>query len=283
MRIDAHQHFWKYNETDYVWMGPQHAAIRRDFMPEDLAPLLDSIGFDGSVVVQARQMVTETEWLLSLAREHPRVRGVVGWVDLCSPAAGEQIERFAPDARLVGVRHVVHDEPDDEFVMRKDFQAGLALLEPAGLAYDLLLFPRHLAPSTRLVDAFANQRFVIDHIAKPGIASGTVEPWASDLSEIARRENVWCKLSGMVTEADAATWKPGDFTPYLDVVLEAFGPERVMIGSDWPVCTLGGAYKLVMEIVIDYVSRLSPAEHDAVLGGNCARFYGLEASFASDA
>lgn len=283
MRIDAHQHFWIYNETDYVWMGPEHAAIRRDFLPEHLAPLLDSIGFGGSVVVQARQMVTETEWLLSLAREHSRVLGVVGWVDLCSPAAGEQIERFASDARLLGVRHVVHDEPDDEFVLRKDFQAGIALLEPAGLTYDLLLFPRHIAPSTRLVDAFANQRFVTDHIAKPDIASGTVEPWASDLREMARRENVWCKLSGMVTEADGAAWKPGDFTPYLDVVLEAFGPERVMIGSDWPVCTLAGAYKPVMEIVIDYASRLTPSERDAVLGGTCARFYGLDAGRASDA
>ncbi len=277
MKIDSHQHFWQYNETDYVWMGPEHDALRRTFLPEDLAPLLDSIGFDGSVAVQARQMTEETEWLLSLADRYPRLFGVVGWVDLCSVQADEQIERYAAHPKHVGVRHVVHDEPDDEFVLRRDFQRGVALLEPAGLTYDLLLFPRHLPPSTRLVDAFPNQRFVIDHIAKPPIADCEMEPWARDLREIARRENVWCKLSGMVTEADPNAWTPSDFTPYLDVVLEAFGPGRLMIGSDWPVCTMAGAYPSVMEIVIEYAGRLSPGERDAVLGDTCAAFYGLGA------
>lgn len=274
MRIDAHQHFWKYNENDYVWMGAEHAPIRRDFLPDDLEPLLDSIGFDGSIAVQARQTTTETEWLLSLAETHPRVRGVVGWVDLCSPEIGAQIERFAPHPALVGVRHVVHDEPDDGFVTRRDFQNGVSLLAPAGLTYDLLLFPQHIRPSTRLVDRFPKQRFVVDHIAKPEIAAGVYEPWATDLRDIARRENVWCKLSGMVTEADPSEWTPQDFTPYVDIVLEAFGADRVMIGSDWPVCTLAGEYKAVMDIVLDHTQQLSADEREAILGGNCVRFYG---------
>ena len=276
MKIDSHQHFWKYNDTDYVWMGPAHGTLRRDFVPADLAPLLDSIGFDGSIAVQARQMVEETEWLLALADEHPRVLGVVGWVDLRSPQAGEQIERFAAHPRMVGVRHVVHDEPDDEFVLRDRFRRGVALLEPAGLTYDLLLFPRHIRPSIRLVDEFPNQRFVVDHIAKPPIAAGQTEPWATELREIARRENVCCKLSGMVTEADHASWKPADLEPYLDIVLDAFGPDRLMIGSDWPVCTLAGAYRPVMEAVIAWAERLSAAERAAILGGTCRRFYGVK-------
>ncbi len=275
MKIDAHQHFWHYNKTDYVWMGPEHEVIRGDFLPADLEPLLDTIGFDGSIAVQARQMLQETEWLLSLAERSETVMGVVGWIDLRSEDAPAQIERFASNPKLVGVRHVVHDEPDDSFVLGAAFQRGIGLLQPAGLTYDLLLFPRHLRPSISLVDSFQHQQFVIDHIAKPEIAAGTLEPWAADLREIARRENVHCKLSGMVTEADHENWRSVDFTPYLDIVLEAFGAERVMIGSDWPVCTLAGAYEPVMQIVIDYVSRLSPQEARAILGENCARFYRL--------
>ena len=275
MKVDAHQHFWEYNDRDYVWMGPAHDAIRRTFLPDDLAPLLDSIGFDGSVAVQARQTVEETEWLLAQAARHPRVLGVVGWVDLRSARIGEQIDRYTADPKFVGVRHVVHDESDDEFVLRADFQHGVSLLEPAGLTYDLLLFPRHIRPSIALVDSCPNQRFVIDHIAKPPIAAGEIEPWASDLREIARRDNVWCKLSGMVTEADRRAWTPSDFTPYMDIVIEAFGADRLMIGSDWPVCALAGAYRPVMEIVIDYAERLSHGERAAILGGTCTEFYGL--------
>jgi L-fuconolactonase len=275
MKIDAHQHFWQYNDSDYVWMGPEHESIRRSFLPSDLGPLLDQIGFDGSVAVQARQMTVETEWLLELADANPRILGVVGWVDLQSDSVSSQIDTYASHSRLVGVRHVVHDEPDDEFVLRPAFRRGIALLEPAGLTYDLLLFPRHIEPSIRLVDEFPQQRFVIDHIAKPPIAAGGIDPWATDLREIARRENVWCKLSGMVTEADPRNWAAADYDRYLDVVLEAFGPERAMIGSDWPVCTLAGPYGRVMKIVIDYVNRLSASEQDAILGENCARFYGL--------
>lgn len=256
-------------------MGTEHEAIRRDFLPPDLAPLLDAIGFDGSVAVQARQMVEETDWLLELADAHPRILGVVGWLDLRSSEIAAQIERYSQRSKLVGVRHVVHDEEDDEFVLRPDFLRGAALLEPAGLTYDLLLFPRHLRPSISFVDRLPNQRFVIDHIAKPPIARTEFEPWATDLREIARRDHVWCKLSGMVTEADHAHWTPSEMTPYLDIVLEAFGPDRLMIGSDWPVCTLAGEYEPVMRIVTDYVARLTEAEQSAILGENCARFYGI--------
>lgn len=277
MRIDSHQHFWIYNRDDYVWMGPEHEAIRRDFLPEHLAPLLDSIGFDASIAVQARQMVRETEWLLGLAEAHPRTAGVVGWLDLCSQQIDGQIERFASHEKLVGVRHVVHDEADPEFVLRAAFRHGISLLEPAGLTYDLLLRPRHIAPSIRLVDEFPNVPFVIDHIAKPPIAEGGMEPWRSGIREIARREHVTCKLSGMVTEADHGAWRPEDIAPYMDVVLEAFGPDRLMIGSDWPVCTLAGAYEPVMRVVLDYIRGLSQDERSAISGATCARFYGVTA------
>ena len=277
MRIDAHQHFWIYNPEDYVWMGPAHGPIRRDFLPEHLAPLLDSIGFDGSIAVQARQLVKETEWLLDLAEANPRIFGVVGWLDLCSEQIDAQIERFASRERLVGVRHVVHDEADPQFVLRNAFRHGISLLEPAGLAYDLLLRPQHIGPSIRLVDEFPNQPFVIDHIAKPLIAEGSLQPWEREIREIARRRNVTCKLSGMVTEADHDSWKPDQMVQYMDVVLEAFGPDRLMIGSDWPVCTLAGEYEPVMRVVLDYIGKLSASEREAVAGETCARFYGVSA------
>lgn len=275
MRIDSHQHFWEYNERDYAWMGPEHEAIRRDYLPPVLEPLLDSIEFDGSIAVQARQMVEETDFLLGLADQHARVLGVVGWLDLRSDNIAEQIARYAGHPKFVGVRHVVHDEPDDRFVLGEAFQHGLRMLEPAGLTYDLLLFPRHIRPSITLADAFPNQPFVIDHIAKPPIAAGETEPWKIGMRDIARRPNVTCKLSGMVTEANHASWEPAQFEHYLDTVLEAFGPERLMIGSDWPVCTLAGAYQPVMRIVLDYVDRLTPDERGAILGQTCARFYGV--------
>jgi L-fuconolactonase len=188
---------------------------------------------------------------------------------------GRRIEEFAANPKMVGVRHVIHDEADDEFMLRPDFQRGIAALEPAGLAYDILIFPRHLSAAITLVDRFPNQRFVIDHIAKPNIAAGALDPWAGLIRELARRENVFCKLSGMVTEADVSAWRPADFAPYIDVVLEAFGPSRLMIGSDWPVCTLGGSYEAVMRIVLDAVGRLGRAEQDAICGGTCRRFYQL--------
>ncbi|MCM3626056.1 amidohydrolase family protein [Paenibacillus glycanilyticus] len=275
MRIDSHQHFWIYNERDYDWMSEQHKAIQTDFLPEHLKPLLRQIGFDGSIAVQARQSLQETEWLLSLAEQYPEVKGVVGWVDLCSPEIGQQLERYGSHPLLKGVRHVVHDEPDDRFMLREDFMNGIAALEKHGLTYDLLLFPKHLPYAVQLVERFPNQPFVLDHIAKPDIAGKGFSPWAQALTRLASHPNVYCKLSGMVTEAAWGIWKEEDFVVYLDAVTRAFGTDRVMIGSDWPVCTLSGTYEQTMNIVKHYVEALTDEQQSLVLGGNCARFYGI--------
>lgn len=276
MRIDSHQHFWIYNEQDYVWMSGQHKAIRKDFLPPDLKPLLEQNGLDGSIAVQARQSLRETEWLLTLAEQYPEIKGVVGWVDLCSPEIGEQLEKYGNHPRLKGVRHVVHDEPDDRFLLRKDFMKGIAALEKYGLTYDLLLFPKHLPYAAELVEKFPNQPFVLDHIAKPDIANKGMNPWARDLAGLAAYPNVYCKLSGMVTEAKWGNWKEEDFKAYLDTVIQAFGLERVMIGSDWPVCTLSGTYEQTVNVVKHYLEAFTEEEQSLVLGGNCARFYGIE-------
>ena len=273
MRIDAHQHFWHYDPTHHVWMTEAMAALRRDYLPDELSPLLRAAGFDGTIAVQARQMLEETEWLLAIAERHLWVQGVVGWVDLCSAELSAQLERFASRPKLVGVRHVVHDEPDDRFMLRPDFRRGIGRLREFGLTYDLLLFPRHLEVAVTLVDEFPEQPFVLDHLAKPAIRDGLLSPWKQDLERLAERPNVFCKLSGMVTEARWNEWKPGDFRPYLDVVVEEFGPERLMIGSDWPVCTLAADYRSALGLVLDYVAALSADARAGILGGNCARFY----------
>jgi L-fuconolactonase len=275
MRIDAHQHFWRYHRDEYPWMSPAMEALRRDFLPGDLGPELEAAGFDGTIAVQARQTLEETRWLLELADGHPFVRGVVGWVDLRSPDVDAQLARFAAHPKLVGVRHVVHDEPDDGFMARPDFRRGIARLRGHGLAYDLLVFPKHLPLAARLAEEFPDQAFVLDHVAKPLVREGRLSPWDEDLRRLAAFPNVSGKLSGLVTEARWGSWKAEDFRPYLDVVLAAFGPERLMIGSDWPVCTLSGAYGATMAIVVDYAGRLAPGERDAVLGGNALRLYGV--------
>jgi len=276
IRLDSHQHFWHYDPAHHVWMTDEMAALRRDYLPDELAPLLEAARFDGTIAVQARQMVEETEWLLALADRHRSIKGVVGWVDLRSPGLRAQLERFAPHPKLVGVRHVVHDEPDDRFMLRPEFRRGLAQLREFDLAYDLLLFPRHLPVALALVDEFPEQPFVLDHIAKPAIRDGLVSPWKEDLKRLAERPHVFCKLSGMVTEAKWRRWRREDFRPYLDVVLDAFGPDRLMIGSDWPVCTLSGDYLSTMRVVTDYVEQLPAEARDGILGGNCARFYRLD-------
>jgi L-fuconolactonase len=273
MRLDAHQHFWHYTPTGYTWMTEQMGVLKHDFLPQDLRPLLDEIRFDGCVAVQARQDLEETHWLLDLAERHPFIKGVVGWVDLCSDQLPNQLQQFAAHPKLVGVRHIVHDEPDDNFMLRPDFRRGISHLREFNLTYDLLLFPRHLPVALHLVEEFPHQPFVLDHIAKPGIAEQLISPWQENLHHLAKFPNVFCKLSGMVTEARWKQWQPGDFHPYLNVTCEAFGPERCMIGSDWPVCTLSGEYEAVMKIVIDYIRKFSVEAQTAILGENCARFY----------
>ena len=275
MRLDAHQHFWRYDPAHHVWMTDAMGALRRDHLPEDLAPLLRATGFEGTVAVQARQMIEETEWLLALADQHAFIRGVVGWVDLRSPDLGAQLKRLGANPKLVGVRHVVHDEPDEDFMLRPEFRRGIARLADAGLTYDLLLRPPHLKAAILLVDELKHQPFVLDHIAKPGVGEASLSSWKEDVLRLAERPNVFCKLSGLVTEADWNAWRPDDFRPALDVVLEAFGAERVMIGSDWPVCTLAADYATTMGVVMDFVRQLEASEQAGILGGNCARFYGL--------
>ena len=276
MRLDAHQHFWRYSAEEYGWIGESLAGLKRDFLPQDLKPLLEAEGFDGSIAVQARQSLEETQFLLELAEQNEIVKGVVGWLDLRSLELDKQLERFASHPKLVGVRHVLQDEPDDEFMLRPEFRRGISRLAEYGLTYDVLIYVKHLPMAAKLVEEFPEQRFVLDHIAKPLIAEGRVEPWDRGIRELARSQNVWCKMSGMVTEATWGEWKAEDFWPYLDLVMEAFGPERLMIGSDWPVCTVSASYGATMDLVQEYVRRLSGAEQQAILGGTCAKFYDTE-------
>jgi L-fuconolactonase len=276
MRFDAHQHFWRYTPEEYAWITEPLGALRRDFLPGDLRPLLDRHGLDGCVAVQARQTLEETRWLLELAREHPWIVGVVGWIDLCADDAGVQLERLAEDPRLVGLRHIAQDEPDDEFLLRPDFVRGVSLLEPRGLVYDLLVYPRQLPAAIGLARRLPEQAFVLDHLAKPPARERRTQPWAQQLAELARLPNVYCKLSGLVTEADWERWSPRDVTPYLDLALDAFGVERTMFGSDWPVCTLASSYERWYEVFDGWAWMLSPTERAALLGGTAARVYRLE-------
>jgi L-fuconolactonase len=276
MRIDAHQHFWNYSVAEYPWIGAGLERLARDYLPSDLEPLLAAKQIDGSVAVQARQSVEESLWLLALAKAHPLVKGVVGWVDLRSDRVGDDLRVLAANPTFVGVRHVVQDEPDPRFVLGEGFIRGLRQLRQHGLTYDLLLYPSQLPAAIELVGLLPEQPFVVDHLAKPRIVAGEIDGWGRDIRAIARHDNVCCKVSGMVTEAVRRGWKRDDFTPYLDVVLEAFGPERLMFGSDWPVCLLAGEYADVAAIPRDYFSRLSATEQRMIWGDTAAGFYGLK-------
>jgi len=276
MKIDAHQHYWHYTPEEYGWIGPDMSILQKDHLPNDLAPLLESANIEGSIAVQARQTLDETRWLLELADQYPFIKGVVGWVDLRSPELRGQLERCYTHPKFCGVRHIVQDEPDDQFMLREDFIRGLGTLAEFDLAYDILIFPRHLPVACELVERFPNQRFVLDHIAKPFIKDGQVAPWDADIRRLAAHPNVLCKISGMVTEADWHRWRPSDFRPYLETVFEAYGTQRIMFGSDWPVCTLAATYAGVIEIVSDYVQQLSEEEQADVWGKTAQRFYGLE-------
>jgi len=276
MRIDAHQHFWDYDPDKYPWMTEDMQVLARDHGPHDLKPHLDEHDLDGSVVVQARQDVEETRWMLGLTDEHEFLKGVVGWVDLCSPEVEGQLEELAAHPRLVGVRHIVQDEPDERFLLRDDFCAGISKLAAHGLVYDVLIYPNQLPAALEFTGRFPEQPMVLDHIAKPYIGRGELEPWASQVRELGRRENLTCKVSGMVTEASWSGWTAADFHPYLDVVLEAFGPGRMMYGSDWPVCRLAAEYGPMKAIVDDHLADLAPDEQASLWGGTAARVYGLE-------
>jgi L-fuconolactonase len=276
MRIDAHQHFWDLERFEYAWMPPAPSRLRRNFGPEQLAVILSRNRFDGSVVVQANTTLEETRWLLDLASVHEFIRGVVGWVDLTDPELGHVLDGMQRHPKFKGVRHPVQDEEDLQWLVREDVLRGLAELARRGLPYDLLLRPQHLPLIPRIAERVPSLRMVIDHIAKPPIAKQVMDGWASDMETVARIPQVHCKLSGMITEANPQFWKPQDLRPYVAHVYRLFGPDRLMFGSDWPVCLLAGTWK---EVLAAFTQALGPQPveiREKLLGGTAQRFYGLE-------
>ncbi len=274
MKIDSHQHFWQYNASDYVWMSEAHNVIRRNFLPEDLRPLLDACGIDGTIAVQARQMLAENDFLLELSSQNPMIMGVVGWIPLCDPNVDNYLAHYALHHKIVGFRHVLHDEPDDDFMLRKDFNEGVTALSRYNLCYDVLIFEKHLPQTIQFVDQHPGLTLIIDHIAKPRIREGDFDfQWEKNIRQLAEREHVNCKLSGMVTEVSGGKWDFALLKPYFEVVLEAFGPDRLMFGSDWPVCLLQSEYHQWLETVINFIGKLSESEKSAIMGGNAARIY----------
>jgi L-fuconolactonase len=272
-RIDSHQHFWTYGVENYAWIEPA-SPVARNFGPDDLQPELARGGIDGTVLIEARSQIDETEDLLAFAANNRFIRGAVGWLPLVDPGVGDLIARYAANPKLRGLRHAIGAEADPEFMLRADFNAGIAQLERAGLRFDLLLVPSLLRGAPRFVDAHPHQIFILDHCAKPMIRERALEPWAAELRELARRPNVYCKLSGLVTEA-AHDWAPGDLRPYLDVALEAFTPRRLMFGSDWPMCLLATTYGQWLTAARDWAARLSVGEQGRIFGGTALEAYGL--------
>ena len=277
MRIDAHQHFWKYDALEYEWIDESMRLLRRVFLPPESAREMAGVAFDACVAVQARQTLEETRWLLALADANPTIIGVVGWIDLQAGAdrVRAQLESFGRHPRLVGLRHIAQSEPDDRFLVRPQVIEGIGVLAEFGLAFDILIYRRHLQAAADLVARFPQQRFVLDHLAKPEVRRAEIDEWERDIRRLAAHGNVFAKLSGLVTEADWTHWTPADIRPYLDVAFDAFGWQRLMIGSDWPVCTLAADYARTMRVALDYVSSRPSHEQDAILGGNAQRFWNL--------
>ncbi len=272
--INAHQHFWELHRFNTTWLdAPPLAPIRRNFLPEDLAPLLDAAGIQKSIFVQTQHNLAEARWVLRLAKKHEFLAGVVGWLDLASDDCERQLLEFREDPKFVGARHITQDEPDDDFIIRDDVLRGLALLEKHQLPFDLLFYPKHLRHAATIARKLPDLPLVIDHLAKPRIASGEMKPWIDDLRAAARCPNVCCKLSGLVTEADWRSWKPVDLRPYVRAALDAFGPERCMYGSDWPVCLLAGDYGRVHAALVEALGELSPGDRERIFGLTAARFY----------
>lgn len=274
MRIDAHQHFWRYDPAEYGWIDDTMSSLRRDFLPADLKREMDAAEFDACIAVQARQTIDETRWLLALADAHPFIAGVVGWVDLQSPNVASELAGLARHPKLVGVRHIAQSEPDG-FLSRPAFRRGIAQLQRFGLAYDMLIHRHQLADAIRLVTDFPAQPFVLDHLAKPDVRRGAIETWRADMKRLAAHPNVCGKLSGLVTEADWRAWTPAQLRPYLEVAADCFGASRLMIGSDWPVCTLAASYARTMQVVVDFFAGGSSTEREAVFGGTASHVWRL--------
>lgn len=275
MRIDAHQHFWIFDPVRDSWIDDSMRNIQRDFLPTDLKPILSENGFDGCIAVQADQTEAQNGFLLDLAKKNTFIKGVVGWVDLQSDNLEERLDFYAEEPLIKGFRHVLQAEAQRDFMLRPAFLNGIGLLEKHNFTYDILIFPDQISYSTKLVKAFPNQKFVIDHIAKPDIKNQNIDTWKKDIQAMANHPNVFCKVSGMVTEADWRNWKPEDFTPYLEVVFEAFGVSRLMFGSDWPVCNVAGGYQKSLSILTNYTTKLSRNEQEQFYGGNASSFYNL--------
>jgi L-fuconolactonase len=280
--IDAHHHLWRYTPEEYGWIDDPMAVLRRDFLPADLETEIASAGasgidIDGTIAVQARQTLEETHWLLDLADRCSAMRGVVGWAPIAGAEFPAVMEQFDGRAKLKGLRHVIQGEPDENYILREDFNAGIRALAGSGLVYDILIYERHLPQTIEFVDRHPGQCFVLDHIAKPKIATDELEPWAARIRELAQRENVWCKLSGMVTEAKWDAWSSESETlrPYLDTVIEAFGPARLMAGSDWPVCLVASGYAQWWAVLRAYFADFSEEERAGIFGGTAIEVYRL--------
>lgn len=277
MRIDAHQHFWELGRFDYSWLEAEAVRpIRRDYLPTDLKPLIDEVQIDRTVFVQTQHNVAETRWVLDMAKEHPFLCGVVGWVDLASDRCEEQLLEFKDDPHFVGIRHVTHDEPDDDFIVRDDVRRGLKILERHRVPFDLLFYVKHLRHASTLAKELTELPLVIDHLAKPEIKDHRSDNWIDDFRAAAKFPNVYCKLSGMITEASWTDWTCEDLRPYVETAIECFGPKRCMFGSDWPVCELAGSYRQVYDALTQCISSLSDDEQAQVMGKTAIEFYGLD-------
>ncbi len=274
--IDSHQHFWQYNPQDHAWIDDQMHTLKQDFMPPDLKKEMDRVGLEGCVAVQADQTEAETDFLLDLYDRYEYIKGVVGWLDIRADNFEEKLDQYAEKKGLKGLRHIVQDEPDDQFLLRPDFLRGIKTLGGYDLAYDILIFSRHLPVAVKFAMEFPEQKFVLDHIAKPEIAEQEIEEWERGIRELAQHPNMYCKVSGMVTEADWDYWQPDDFKPYLDIVFDAFGTDRLMFGSDWPVCTLAASYREVWEIIEDYIQEFTDEKKVNIMGINAKQFYSLD-------
>lgn len=275
MRVDTHQHFWRYDPVRDAWIDARMPTLQRDFLPDDVAPHLAAAAIDAVVAVQADQSEAETDFLLALAAGHPMIRGVVGWTDLRAPDLADTLARRRGQSRLKGFRHIAQAEPDD-FLQRPDVIAGIAQLGAHDFSYDILIHARQLPAATQIVERCEGVRFVLDHCAKPPIASGRLEQWQRDLAALAHHGNVWCKLSGLVTEADWARWTDAQVMACLDVAAECFGTDRLMFGSDWPVCLLAAEYTRVVQVVNDWIQRLTSRERAAICGDTAVAVYKLE-------
>lgn len=279
--IDSHQHFWKYDPMQYDWIADNMEILRQDYLPEPLQSIYESNHIDGCVAVQASSSEDETNALLLHADHHPFIKGVVGWVDLCNPAVDERLRHFSNHPKFKGVRHILQHEPVD-FMERPDFLQGLEALAPLNLTYDILIYPRHLFSAWQMVKKFPNQKFVIDHLAKPSIKSKQFSNWKDLMANFSDCPNVYCKVSGMVTEADWKQWRYPDFVPVLQAVTEIFGPDRLMFGSDWPVCLLAASYKNVLDIIKTFSQEWSDEEKNKLFYKNAVQFYNLDPSWISE-